>query len=95
MQKFYTPERPVASERDLSDDRFLDKLIAKEPARPQVSQGKTDADLKMFKVGQIVEHASFGKGIILRIERDIADVVFDTAGKKSLNMKFAPIQIVK
>ena len=94
VQKFYTPVRPAASERDLSDDRFLDKLIAKEPARPQPSQGKTDTVLKMYKVGQIVEHASFGKGIILRIERDVADVVFDTVGKKSLNLKFAPLKIV-
>ena len=91
VQKFYAPARPVASERDLSNDRFLDKLIEKEPARPEVSQGKTDADLKAFKVGQIVEHASFGKGIILRVEGDVADVVFDTVGKKSLNLKFAPL----
>ena len=93
IQKFYTPARPVASERDLSDDRFLDKLIKNEP-RPKVSQGKSDQDLKLYKVGQIVEHASFGKGIILRIDHDIADVVFDTVGKKSLNMKFAPLKIV-
>ena len=95
VQKFYTPARPAASERDLSDDRFLDKLINNEPARPATSQGKTDSQLKEFRVGQIVEHASFGKGIILRIERDIADVVFDTVGKKSLNMKFAPLTIIK
>lgn len=92
---FYAPARQPASERDLSDDRYLDKLIRNEPARPAASQGKTDADVKQYRVGQMVEHASFGRGIILRIERDIADVVFESVGKKSLNMKFAPIEIVK
>ena len=95
VKKFYTPARPAASERDLSDDKFLDRLIKNEPTRPATNQGKTGADLKAYRVGQIVEHASFGKGIILRIEHDIADVVFDTVGKKSLNMKFAPLTIIK
>ena len=95
VQKFYTPARSPASERELSDIDYLDKIIAKEPARPKVAQGKLDIELKEYRVGQIVEHASFGKGIILRIDRDIADVVFDTVGKKSLNMKFAPIKIIK
>ncbi|MCH5151291.1 MAG: UvrD-helicase domain-containing protein [Clostridiales bacterium] len=94
VQQFYAPVRKVASERELSDDRFLDKLIEKEIERPKVSQGRTDSELKQYRVGQIVEHASFGKGIILRIEHDVADVAFDTVGKKSLNMKFAPLKIV-
>ena len=95
VQKFYTPERKVATERELSDDKFLDKLINTETARPSVNQGKTVSEIKQYRVGQIVEHASFGKGIILRIDRDVADVVFDAVGKKSLNMKFAPITIIK
>ena len=95
VQKFYTPSRSPASERDLSDDRFLDKLIAKEPDRPKISQGKTDADLKKYQVGQIVEHASYGQGIILVINGDTADIVFDTVGKKSLVLKFTPIKIIK
>ncbi|MCH5156283.1 MAG: exodeoxyribonuclease V subunit gamma [Clostridiales bacterium] len=95
VQKFYTPARPVASERDLYDDKYLDRLIIKEPTRPAVSQGKSSSELKQFKAGQIVEHASFGQGIILRVENDVADVAFDTVGKKSLNIKFAPLKIVK
>ena len=95
VQKFYTPERTVVSERDLSDDRFLDRLISKDPSRPPVSQGKSDAELKVFKVGQKVEHTSFGNGIILLINGDNADIVFDTVGKKCLNMKFAPIKKIK
>lgn len=95
VQKFYTPERKVASERDLSDDRFLDKLINTESVRPAPNQGKSSKEIGAFGVGQVVEHTSFGQGIILRIDRDIADIAFDTVGKKSLNMKFAPVKIIK
>lgn len=95
VQKLYAPERKPASERDLSDDRILDKLINKEPSYVAPNQGKTTGELKQFKVGQIVEHSTFGKGIILRIDKDIADVAFDSVGKKSLNMKFAPLKIIK
>lgn len=94
VQKFYTPERKPATERELSDDRFLDKIIRTEPVRKAPNQGKTDKEVSAYRVGQIVEHASFGKGIILRIDKDVADVVFDSVGKKSLNMKFAPIKII-
>ena len=95
VQRLYTPERKPASERDLSNDAFLDKLIAKEPSpRPAPNQGKQDSEIKVFKVGQMVEHASFGKGIILMINRDVADVVFETVGKKSLNLKFAPLKVI-
>ena len=95
VQRFYMPERKVASERQLSDDNFLDKMIQNEPIRTAPNPGKTDKEVSVYRVGQIVEHASFGKGIILRIERDIADIAFDTVGKKSLNMKFAPVTIIK
>ena len=95
VQRLYTPERKPASERDLSNDGFLDKLIAKEPVRPAPNPGKRDSEIKDFKVGQLVEHASFGKGIILMIGGDIADVVFESVGKKSLNLKFAPLKITK
>ena len=96
VQKLYTPERKPASERDLSNNDFLDKLIQKEPTpRPAPNQCKSDGDIKAYKVGQMVEHASFGKGIILMINRDVADVVFESVGKKSLNLKFAPLKIIK
>ena len=95
VQKLYTPERKPATERDLSNDEFLDRLIAKEPTRPAPNQGKKDSELAAFKVGQMVEHASFGKGIILIIKGDVADVVFESVGKKSLNLKFAPLKTVK
>ncbi len=95
IQKFLLPERQPVSERQLSDDKFLDKLNNAEPLRRAPNQGKSNGEVAKYRVGQIVNHASFGKGIILRISGETADVVFDTAGKKSLNMKFAPLEILK
>lgn len=95
IQKFLLPERQPVSKRQLSDDKFLDKLNNAEPLRRAPNQGKSNGEVAKYRVGQIVNHASFGKGIILRISGETADVVFDTAGKKSLNMKFAPLEILK
>lgn len=96
VQRLYTPERKAASERDLSSNEFLDRLIRKEPTpRPAPNQGKSDGELKAFKVGQMVEHPNYGKGIILMINKDVVDVVFESAGKKSLILKFAPLKIIK
>lgn len=95
VQKLYQPKRRVLSERELSDDGILDKLNSKEPIAKMPSTGKSDKEASQFKVGQIVRHTSFGQGIILRIENGIADVLFDNAGKKSLNIKFAPITVIK
>ncbi|MCM1289071.1 MAG: exodeoxyribonuclease V subunit gamma [Corallococcus sp.] len=95
VQRFLQPERPPASEWQLSNDAFLDKLINSEPSKTAVSNGKSSAEISKFKVGQIVEHSTFGKGIILRISGETADVAFDTAGKKSLNVRFAPMTIIK
>lgn len=95
IQKFLLPERQPVSERQISDDKFLDKLNNAEPLRRAPNQGKSNGEVAKYRVGQIVNHASFGKGIILRISGETADVVFDTAGKKSLNMKFAPLEILK
>ncbi len=95
VQGMLAPQRRPLSERELSDDRVLDRLINAEPRRSAPNQGKSDSETSAFKVGQIVEHSSFGRGIILRIDHGIADVAFDGAGKKSLNVKFAPMKVVE
>lgn len=95
VQKFLQPPRPQSTERQLFDDAYLDKLINKEPIATAPNQGKTAKEISVFRVGQIVEHSTFGEGIILRIAGDVADVVFEKAGKKALNIKFAPMQIKK
>ena len=95
VQKNYAPIRQPLAERDLSDNAILDRLIKSQPERPKASQGKSGKEISAYRAGQVVHHATFGKGIILRIERDVADVAFDAVGKKSLNLKFAPLTIIK
>jgi len=94
VQQFLTPPRAPATERQLSDDEFLDRLNRAEcsTATP-VNQGKTSGEIKKYKVGQKVVHSTFGEGMILMIKGDVAEVVFENAGKKSLNLKFAPLEV--
>ncbi len=95
VQKLYAPTRKPLSERDLFDDGLLDKINSREPRRAAPNPGKSDKEASVFHAGQIVEHATFGKGIILRMQYDVADVMFDSVGKKSLNVKFAPLKVLK
>ena len=98
--RFYTRARELlapapkpSTERQLADDSYLDKLNL-QPTQKPVNTGKTTSQIKQFKVGQMVEHATFGKGMILRMAGDIADVIFESVGKKSLNIRFAPLKII-
>ena len=94
VEKFLAPPRPAATERQLSDDAFLDKLNNSEPSRKAPNQGKTSSEIKKYRVGQKVRHSSFGQGMILMIKGDVADIIFDNVGKKSLNLRFAPLEII-
>ncbi|MBQ4273174.1 MAG: UvrD-helicase domain-containing protein, partial [Clostridia bacterium] len=94
VKQMLTPVRPPSTERQLSDDSYLDKLNL-QPTQKPINTGKTTSQIKQFKVGQMVEHATFGKGMILRMAGDIADVIFESVGKKSLNIRFAPLKILQ
>ncbi|MBQ8873025.1 MAG: ATP-binding domain-containing protein, partial [Clostridia bacterium] len=94
VQKMQAPVRQPATERELLDDKFLDKLNSREPA-PAVSTGKTKAEIAKFKAGNVVNHATFGEGMVMAVKGDIAEVFFKSVGKKSLNIKFTPMEIVK
>lgn len=94
VNKMLTPVRPPSTERQLADDGYLDRLNL-QPTQKPVNTGKTTTQIKQFKVGQMVEHATFGKGMILRLAGDIVDVIFESVGKKSLNIRFAPLKIVE
>ena len=94
VKQMLTPVRPPSTERQLADDSYLDKLNL-QPTQKPVNTGKTTSQIKQFKVGQMVEHATFGKGMILRMAGDIADVIFESVGKKSLNIRFAPLKILQ
>ncbi|MBQ9707521.1 MAG: UvrD-helicase domain-containing protein [Clostridia bacterium] len=94
VQEMQAPVRQPATERELLDDKFLDKLNSREPA-PAVSTGKTKAEIAKFKAGNVVNHATFGEGMVMAVKGDIAEVFFKSVGKKSLNIKFTPMEIVK
>ncbi len=42
----------------------------------------------MFKIGDRVEHPTFGKGKIMAIEYDVATVAFDSVGTKNITLSF-------
>ena len=87
------PKKPDPSRLD--DVKYVDNLNRFSPIeRPPVDKGKSTAELNSFRVGQMVEHSTFGKGMIIRFENGIADVIFTTVGKKTLNVKFAPLKIL-
>ena len=56
--------------------------------RPKINIDKTVSN---FKVGQKVCHQMYGEGMILNISNGHADVVFQSVGKKVLNLKYAPL----
>lgn len=96
VKRLLAAPKAAPSERQLADDRFLDKLIEKDPlpTQPVVNPGKKKDEVKAYKVGQKVEHKMFGVGIIMRIGGDIADIFFDNVGKKSLDLRFAPLKVI-
>ncbi len=97
VEQFLCAAKPAPTERQLADDRFLDKLINDDPipSMPSVNPGKKKDELKVYRVGQKVQHKTFGNGMILRIGGDIADIIFENVGKKSLDLRFAPLTIIK
>jgi len=44
-----------------------------------------------LKTGQKVMHKTYGEGMILGVQNGNADVVFPSVGKKTLNLKYAPL----
>ncbi len=95
VEKMLAPKAVPLTESQMANNDILDRAIKNQTSQPVVNPAKSKAEVSAYKVGQIVNHASFGQGIILRIDGDIAEVVFDKAGKKGLNVRFAPLTIVK
>lgn len=56
---------------------------------------KDDKEISKYKVGNVVNHLTFGKGMILNIANGNADIIFDKVGKKTLALKYAPLEIIK
>ena len=58
---------------------------------------KVVQEISKYKVGQIVEHLKYGKGVIKNITEDglVADIEFEDFGTKSLMLEFAPLSEYK
>ncbi len=54
-----------------------------------------DKDLSKFTVGTLVEHAKFGKGEIIAVTGENADIKFEGLGVKKFNIRLAPISIIE
>ena len=92
VKKMLTPT-PKASQSRLDDNKYLDNLNKFQPIqRPPVDKGKSEQEIAQFKVGQLVEHATFGNGMVMQFKDGIAEVAFTSVGKKKLNVKFAPLK---
>lgn len=54
-------------------------------------------DISKFKVGQKVNHPKYGVGDLVEISSDglVGDIIFKEAGKKSLMLELAPLEIIE
>lgn len=95
VSKMLTPPRQPATERQLADDRFLDRLNRSEPTMPKAAPKPSAERTTSYRVGQIVNHDAFGEGIILKLDGAVAQIAFKSAGKKTLNVNFAPMSPAK
>ena len=64
-------------------------------AKPTPMPTVQDKDISKFKVGQMVSHTKFGKGEIIAISGENADIKFEGLGVKKFNMRLAPISIIE
>ena len=56
---------------------------------PQRSQPSTDLPSPTYAIGDYVQHAIFGGGVVTAVSRDVVEVDFITAGVKKLDPAFA------
>ena len=56
---------------------------------PQKSRPSTDSPSPAYAVGDYVQHAIFGGGVVTSVSRDVVEVDFITAGLKKLDPAFA------
>ncbi len=78
------------------DDLFNNDVVEEE--KPKISVEKVQ-EYKKYKVGTLVMHKSFGRGIVTVGVTDLTSgfvtIKFDTVGVKTLSLKFAPLSIIE
>jgi hypothetical protein len=91
--------KKIENEKSEFEQYLMGKNAAKAAKRAAKSAAKSerkereDAN-KEIEVGQRVEHAQFGKGIVTSLDVDSITVVFDVFGEKKLCRKLVKLQIL-
>ncbi len=96
IRKYLTPVRTVSSS-SLDNDAVLDRLNRQDRSsstKPTINAKIVNTNTAKFAVGQKVAHKNFGNGIIVNIRVDIAEIVFERFGKKTMSLKVAPLEIL-
>ena len=104
-ERFYSSSNYSARRDDVGMVRYRSEgvgftddndIVAEE--KPKVTSEKIN-EYKRFKVGTIVSHKSFGRGIVTVAVTDVSSgfitIKFDNVGIKTLSLKFAPLTIVE
>lgn len=88
--------RSTVSYKNQTLDELLGGVEAEE--KPKIS-GATINEYRKYKVGTVVMHKSFGRGVVMVGVTDaisgFVTVKFDSVGSKTLSLKFAPLSIME
>lgn len=90
VQQLLAPPKDPVGSGQYNTDRYVDNGKFREVERP----APTPKNKLKLSAGQQVEHPTFGRGIVLNCVNDVADVVFESVGKKTLAVAFAPLKVV-
>ena len=66
--------------------------------KKQINQPKKEvADISGFKIGTMVEHARYGKGVVIALDEEekTGDIDFEGIGVKTFMLEIAPLTIIK
>ena len=90
------------------ESRFLEEIPAKCIYRPHADTYDTgiendysyvvendDGYVCPFSVGDRVQHRIFGQGTIADIQGDLANITFDTVGRKKMSLSVAPLEKIE
>lgn len=88
--------RSTVSYKNQTLDELFGGVEAEE--KPKIS-GATINEYRKYKVGTVVMHKSFGRGVVMVGVTDATSgfvtVKFDSVGSKTLSLKFAPLSIME
>ncbi|MGI6751971.1 MAG: ATP-dependent helicase [Anaerovoracaceae bacterium] len=56
------------------------------------SKGRSTLSGKNLSAGERVKHGKFGEGLVIDVQGNTADIVFDSVGKKKLDLEVAPLR---